>query len=387
MPSKRNAPKFQRDKRTPAGLYYRVRADGKKTWYIRYTDGRGKRVWSACDSFEHAKKRLAEVTTSGPAVGDPTATLSSLLPGWQAQRVAKGIKPRSRESEERNVRLYIEPRWGRMKIRDIHPTDIVTWVGGLKKQNGEAMDDGTKAVVLAHFSSILNYAVNRTVVSSNAVKAIDSEDKPKQGERVKRPLREGELEALLAGVGGQTWLGPILRLLACTGLRLGEVVGLQWGDVDFAAGTITVQRQAGASKGTPKSGKPRTIDMLGPARAILVAQHKIVAAQRLALGLGGITFDTPVFTNSTGGQRQSRDVQRAFAWARDRAGLSTEPRALTLHDFRATVGTRLMLAGIPSPDVCGFMGHSSIAVTEKYYLDKSQKSRTWKERASAAVAS
>jgi hypothetical protein len=78
--------KFQRSKVT--GIYYRERVGGKRTFYIRYTGHDGKRAWSACESFELAKKRLADVTTkrvTGEVI-DTTTTLRELVPKWQAQR-------------------------------------------------------------------------------------------------------------------------------------------------------------------------------------------------------------------------------------------------------------------------------------------------------------
>jgi integrase len=374
------------------GIYYRERAGGRKTFYIRYTDPKtNKRVWSACESFEHAKSRLADVTvakTKGSTLTSPTATLNDILPGWRALRETKA-KPRSRETEERNLRLYILPRWGDTRLRDIDAVDVETWVRGLKRQDGKPMNDGTRALVLAHLSSLLTHAMKKKLIASNPIRMMD--DRPKQTAKTKRNLRDGELAAVCSNVGRQTWLAPILQLLAMTGLRLGEVVGLQWDDIAFSeneGGTITVQRQIGkdGKVGTPKSGKPRAVPMMGSAREILEAQRKRVAKQRLALGMGAITPDTPVFTNSLGKSRQPRDVQRAFDWARDRAKLSEEPRALTLHDFRHSFAT--VLANEPGAvlsQIQAVLGHSSITITDGY-VDKDKQNDPWRKSAGTALA-
>jgi integrase len=367
------------------GIYKRLRADGTAGFYVRFTDASGKRRYELAGTFDQAKARYAEVTgktTRGEVVADPATTLSNLLPGWRAQRDVIA-KPRTRETEERSVRLYIEPKWGRTKVRDIRPNSITTWINGLNKQDGEPMDDSTRALVLAHLSSILNYAIEENVVATNAVKSMPRRSKPKQGKKVPRILRGGELDALLGGLGRQKWLSPILRLLACTGLRLGEVIGLEWGDIDFEAETITVQRQIGkAGKGTTKSGKARVVPMLGAAMVTLMEQRKVIAAEH---GIGALGKGKPVFTNSYGGHRQPRDVQRAFDWARDRAGISAEPRALTLHDFRHTVAT--VLANEPGavlPQIQAMLGHADIGTTMLYVHEADNSA--WRESAGSALA-
>jgi hypothetical protein len=70
------------------GVYKRITKTGF-TWHIRYTDQNGERVWSACESFEHANARLGDVTvkkSKGEVLANPSTTLSDLLPGWRAER-------------------------------------------------------------------------------------------------------------------------------------------------------------------------------------------------------------------------------------------------------------------------------------------------------------
>lgn len=367
------------------GIYKRLRADGTAAFYVRYTDATGKRRFELAGTFEQAKAKYAEVvgkTTKGEVVGDTSATLGSLLPGWRSLRDVTA-KPRTRETEDRNVRLHIEPKWGRTKVRDISKNAITTWINGLTRQDGKPMNSGTKALVLAQLSSILDYAMDENVIAANPVKALSRKAKPKQVKYAARVLTPAELDALAAGVGRQTWLAPIIRFAALAGLRLGEVVGLQWGDVDFDAGTITVERQIGKDgrTGTPKGGVAATIPMIDPVRTILSAQRAEVAKQRLALGLGAITPETSVWTNSTGGTRQPRDVQRGFRWACERAGL----KGVRFHDLRHTCATTLAnTPGVVLTDVQAYLRHANLSTTLGYMHPRD--GAEWSGRASSALA-
>src|SRR3954469_17261271 len=93
-----------RHKRTKvSGIYYSVGRSGRKVFEVRYTTSDGNRVWETCESFEHAKARLAEVTgrkMTGHRVANVSVTVADLLPGWRAWRQ---VKPRSEESQERHI--------------------------------------------------------------------------------------------------------------------------------------------------------------------------------------------------------------------------------------------------------------------------------------------
>ena len=155
-----------------------------------------------------------------------------------------------------------------------------------------------------------------------------------------------------------TWLRHIILLTLYGALRLGEVCGLEWQDIDFEAGRITVRQQVGRSNGTPKGGKVESIPMSPQARKLL-AELKLAAADK--------SPGAPVFVNGLGGYRSPCDVQRAFDKARSRAGLSTEPRAFRFHDLRHT--SISLLANQPGANmvqVQAFARHATMATTLKY---------------------
>jgi integrase len=362
------------------GIYYSVNAKGRKTFECRYTDSTGKRVYEAVGTFEQAKARLAEVTGrkfKGEVVVNVNTTVAELIEGWRAIRDAK---PRSRESEERNIRLHIAPRWARVKTREVSKVAIQEWLRGIERQDGKPgpLNDGTKALVLSTFSSILDYGVDAGALAVNPVKTLGRKAKPRQGKIEARILQPGEFEALIAACERFPWLRDIILASLYGGLRLGEVCGLQWADVDFERNKLIVRRQLGkdGNLGTPKGGMVAEIDLLPELRKLLL-ELKMAARDK--------SSGAPVFTNKFGGYRQPRDVQRAFQKARLYARLSAEPRALRYHDLRHTAISRLAnVPGAVLPEVQRFARHASLVTTMGYIHHI--ENGTWVEQAATALA-
>jgi integrase len=154
------------------------------------------------------------------------------------------------------------------------------------------------------------------------------------------------------------WLRPIIVVALHEALRLGEVCGLQWEDVDFTANRLHVRHSLGAdgTLGPPKGGKTATIELTPAAREALL---------ELRQDSDGTGF---VFRNRAGDRRQPRDVQRAFSKARDRAALpATEDGPVVFHSLRHTGISRLANhPAIPLVHVRDFARHAHLATTQGY---------------------
>ena len=181
------------------------------------------------------------------------------------------------------LRHHIEPRWNSVKLRDISWSDIAAWWPSLRRVNGRPgpMAEGTKRLVLARFSALLEYGIEIGALSINPVKQIPRKRKPKQGEARRRILTPDEERRLLAYCAPVSWLAEIITVALSQGLRLGEVLGLQVEDVDFERDKIRVRHsldragQLGATKHGKLTGRrdPRDvtpIDLMPRAREILL---------------------------------------------------------------------------------------------------------------------
>jgi integrase len=164
--------------------------------------------------------------------------------------------------------------------------------------------------------------------------------------------------------------GPVYAVAASTGLRLGELLGLAWTDLDGLAGTLTVRRSLAAAQGggwklaEPKSARSRrTIPLPKRAREALSLQRARQGAAKEVVGDAWQDRDGLVFTDSVGRPIRPGAVSSAFQKARAAAGLP----AVTFHDLRHSAATLMLAEGVPLAVISEWLGHAGIAITASHY--------------------
>lgn len=156
---------------------------------------------------------------------------------------------------------------------------------------------------------------------------------------------------------------PFVSLLARTGLRLGEAVGLQWGDIDFNGRFIEVQRTRSNWRiTTPKSGKGRQVDMskqlTETLKALLLERKK----ETLRRGWGEVP--EWVFVSEEGTLlHESNFRHRVWGKLLAKAGL----RHIRIHDLRHTFASLLIQNSESLAYVKEQLGHHSINITVDTY--------------------
>ena len=158
---------------------------------------------------------------------------------------------------------------------------------------------------------------------------------------VDRWLTLDEEDRLMAA--SSPWLREFIVFALNTGMRQGEILNLQWQDVDFTRGTLVVMKS--------KNGTRRTIPLNTTVYALL-------AAKQAAMGVSeGRVFRTP-----RGNELKVRFLVREFCEARDRAGIPD----FRFHDLRHTFATRLVQGGIDLYKVQRLLGHKTNHMTQRY---------------------
>jgi len=156
---------------------------------------------------------------------------------------------------------------------------------------------------------------------------------------------------------------PLFLCAVRTGLRLGELLALQWSDLDFQSRFLLVQRNYTHGKvTTPKSGEVRRVDMsreLSKTLADLRVERQLEASAN-----GWPNIPEWVFCNETGGLMDGDNLRhRAFYAILKASGL----RRIRFHDLRHTFASLLLQQGESPVYVKVQMGHSSIAITVDLY--------------------
>jgi integrase len=155
-------------------------------------------------------------------------------------------------------------------------------------------------------------------------------------------------------------------LLATTGLRLGEALGLIWPDVDLERGRLTVRRAlqrlpkrlGGVVLVEPKTDRSRRTVYLAPGTVAALARHR---RQQTADSLA--SSERFVFTGTTGRPLDGSGVNGQFHRALVRANLPN----VRVHDLRHTAATHLLTRGVHPKVVQELLGHSTISLTLDTY--------------------
>jgi integrase len=158
------------------------------------------------------------------------------------------------------------------------------------------------------------------------------------------------------------------HLIATTGLRRGEALGLRWQDLDLDAGRASIRQTVIAIKhtvmiSTPKTAKGRRTVTLDSGTVAALREHRArQAAERLLMGAGWRDNDL-VFCHPDGTALHPERFSRGFLETVARIGL---PR-IRLHDLRHGWATLALQAGIHPKVVQERLGHANIGITLNTY--------------------
>jgi integrase len=265
----------------------------------------------------------------------------------------RDCKPTTLADYRYTVRI-LDDAFGQMRLEDVAPEVIERWKATLALSNRTVH----KYLVVMH--GIFRRAMKVWGLPSNPLTAVD---RPRI--RVSDDLHAFSPEEVWALVRAalSDEDGTLFLTAAFTGLRMGELLALRWGDVDFAGQSIRVRRSYNAHGGvsSPKSGKVRSVPMV-PDVATALAK---LADRDLLTGDEDLVFPGE-FGEYLDGSALRQRYKRAVA----RAGL----RELRFHDLRHTFGT-LAVRRAEVPAVQAWMGHSAIQTTMRYvhYRDRGRE--------------
>ena len=224
--------------------------------------------------------------------------------------------------------------FGEKELREINPMQIERFrTSRLKAGNSKS----TTNRYLALLKRIFNIAIEEGYVDKNPVQKVKFySEKDNLRERV---LTEEEEMRLMDA--GSEHLKSILVLTLNTGMRKGEILSLQWHQIDLKTNIIRVEKT--------KSGRIRKIPISNPLRNELL-NVKCRSKQ-----------SSYVFVNPKTRQRY-KDIRTAFKAACRRVKIE----GLTFHGLRHTFGIRLFQKGVDIVTVQNLLGHQSIATTQRY---------------------
>ena len=206
---------------------------------------------------------------------------------------------------------------------------------------------------LSAVRSLFRFACLEGVLAANPAQGVRT---PKAPKTLPRHLRPGEVENLIEAPEGDEPLvrrdRAILELLYAAGLRVSELVGLDWPDVDLKARMVRVMG---------KGSKERMVPFGRPAAEALRRWLEVWEEVRTGAKNGGDA--EPVFLNAFGTRLTDRSVRRVIDRWVDAAAVA---RGVHPHTLRHTFATHLLENGADLRAIQELLGHSSLSTTQKY---------------------
>lgn len=287
---------------------------------------------------------LAGMKTTGATFADASAEWLRYV------EQDRDVKP-STLSDYRHMVRRLDRMFGSTPVERVEACTIEQWRAGLSCSNR------TSQKYLIVLNGIFKRAMKVYGLPSNPM-ALVERPRVRQTSEID-VLSASEVRSLVRSAPTELYSSLFLTA-AFTGLHMGELLALRWGEVDFAAETIRVVRSFTlGGESSPKSGRSRSVPMISE-----------VATALARLGRSEyFTGDRDlVFAGRAGGHLDSNQVRTTYHQALSDAGL----RRLRFHDLRHTFGPRAVEKAESILELKEWMGHANVQTTMRYLHYKSK---------------
>lgn len=291
-----------------------------------------------------------------------------MVAGWWLERYERRVdtgerRVRTLEIHRYYLQRHLLPLMGSRLIREITVADVAELLDRLRARG---CAEKTVAGALGTLNNVMRFAVRSSWIAESPVEKLERYERPRPERHPQRALGREEIARLL------DCCLPAYRALVATalytGMRLSELLGLVWDDVDFDRGLIHVRAQLSmahigspARRVAPKTRAAVRQIPLTPQLATLLRERRLAAARS---GAGDWVFST-----RNGTPLSQRNIQRsALHLAADAAGLRVDGARLRFHDLRHTFASHLIIdLGLDVVQVRRLMGHASPSTTLSIY--------------------
>ncbi len=333
--------------------------------------GRKKRVSRYAKTREEALRIRSELQLqygSGAAV--PTSlTLGEWLPHWLELYARPSVRHSTYVSYEGYVRKHLVPALGALPLDKLIPADLQRLY--LQKLQQDHLSPKTIANLHACLHRALQQAVKEQLILSNPCDAVDLPRK----DAAEISVLTREQQAQLMQESYRHRYGVFIRLALSTGMRIGEIVGLRWSDVDlnnrilFVRSTLNrLPTVDGESKtqlfvGTPKTKNGRRSIPLFDAIILDFWDWRKVQEADAQLARCAYENTGYVVTNEFGRPIEPRTFRDHYIRILKAAGLPH----FTFHALRHTFATRAIEQGMDVKALSKILGHASVGFTLDTY--------------------
>ena len=305
---------------------------------------------------------------------------------WLSDHVHDGQhKPSTISEYEYNAGRLID-YFGSMQMNAIRAENIKRYINKLQREKSEdgtkLLSDSTKFQRFKALRNILRYAYQMDYITSNPLDKVPSaqllhKPHPKLREGKDFMNREQVRQYVQCLNEEPLFYRTMVNLMIFTGLRRGEVVGLQWGDIDLEQRTLQVIRnvirdtksESGIYIGTPKTEDgARTIALSSYLVRLLKSWKEEQVTRR------GVLLPTAYVFSNAEDPYWPLYPTTVTAWVHDFEVKHALPK-VSPHDLRHTAATLALQSGANLKTVQDMLGHADFKTTATYYTGITEETR------------
>jgi integrase len=293
--------------------------------------------------------------------------------GFMETYSAMNHEESTQESYQQVLDRHILPYFGDMPLDEISRKDIKNFIAEKQRQRISKGKSGTKKkkrlsagtirIHKAYLSAILSEAVDDELIAFNPAARTGKLIKKDKAKEIFPFTWDEKAKFEKAMLQQYPRYYPLFLTALRTGMRLGELIALRPGDLDFNGGFIEIRRAFSRGRlTTPKSGKSRRVDM-SKGLAETLKQY-LISRKTETLKKGWGEPPELLFYSTTGTRIDINNLRKqVFYKCLEKAGL----RRIRIHDLRHTYGTLRISKGDNILDVSKQLGHHSIKITLDTY--------------------
>lgn len=361
-----------------------IQKRGENSWRLTVNAGKdanGKYV-RHCKTVRCRTKKEAEIelakfqieVEAGEYIAPEKLTLNAFIHEWKEKYAIKELETKTMSIYLRILEKRILPIIGHFRLDQIKPMHIVSLLSDLGKegsrQDGKegVLSSGSIQYVYRVLKNIFSRAVEWRIIKSNPVADVKS---PKVVYKESEVYDENEIQLLFQVLESEPFHWRMLITLALTtGLRRGELVGLEWKHIDLESGTIIVKQSiANFINGKPIIKVPKTkkslrkISLSDGVHSELREYYKFCVQDWDNLKETRDEEHFFVFFNQYG---RAFYPESPYLWFR---GFLTKHKLkyIRFHDLRHTSATLLINKGVHAKIISERLGHANITTTMNIY--------------------
>lgn len=281
---------------------------------------------------------------------------------WYENHCKPAVRPNTRTGYENNIRLYIRPRLGGIPLNKLTINDIQQFINWMRQDGRseyrESRGEGLSANTIRHCCGLCRRALEKAVAEKLIVRNPTEECKLPPARRMEmRLLSREELQKLLIQAQAEGYYEVFLLELT-TGLRVGELMALQWDDLNLNTGELRIERQVCQIKGELLIQPPKNKASI---RTVILPTAVVTALKK---------YKQTVFSRWMFPSPKKEDAPIAPSVASHRLAKILKHagcKKVRFHDLRHVFATNALEHGMDVKTLSTVIGHISSATTLNVY--------------------